>query len=65
MSALADHLVGAGVPRRESRRAANLVDATFVGLQMDLPLEPPARQRRTVEDLADAVADGGVQPGKA
>jgi AcrR family transcriptional regulator len=65
MSALADHLVGAGVPRRESRRAANLVDATFVGLQMDLPLEPPARQRRTVEDLADAVADRWGQPGNA
>jgi AcrR family transcriptional regulator len=65
MSALADHLVGAGVPRRESRRAANLVDATFVGLQMDLPLEPPARQRRTVEDLADAVADRWGQPGSA
>jgi AcrR family transcriptional regulator len=65
MSALADHLVGAGVPRRESRRAANLLDATFVGLQMDFPLEPPARQRRTVEDLADAVASRWGQPGSA
>jgi hypothetical protein len=56
MSALADHLVDSGLARNQSRRVANLVDATFVGLQMDLPLEPPAHQRRTVEDLAEAVA---------
>jgi AcrR family transcriptional regulator len=55
-SALADHLVRAGVPRAKSRSAADLVDATFVGLQMDQPLDSPARQRRTVTDLAEAVA---------
>jgi AcrR family transcriptional regulator len=56
MSALADHLARAGVPRAQARRAANLVDATFMGLQMDQPLDSSAHQRRTVTDLADAVA---------
>ena len=65
MSALADHLVAAGVPRVESRRVAKLVDSAFVGLQMDQPLESAARQRRTVGDLADAVAERWGQPGSA
>jgi AcrR family transcriptional regulator len=65
MSALADHLVAAGVPRAESRRVAKLVDSAFVGLQMDQPLDSPARQRRTVVDLADAVAERWGRPGSA
>jgi AcrR family transcriptional regulator len=65
MSALADHLRAAGVPRREARRVASMVDATFTGLQMDSPLEPAARQRRTVADLAEAVAHRWGQPGSA
>jgi AcrR family transcriptional regulator len=55
-SALADHLARAGIPRAQARRAANLVDVTFMGLSMDEPLDSTAQQRRTVADLADAVA---------
>lgn len=55
--AVADYLVDAGAPREQARRAAVLVDATFAGLQLDLPLDPDSpTQRRTVQDLADAVA---------
>ena len=39
-----------------ARRAADLVDAAFMGLQLDQPLDSQAQQRRTVGDLADAVA---------
>jgi hypothetical protein len=45
-----------------------LVDATFMGLQLDEPLDSRAQLRRTVNDLADAVvARWGptVQPGSA
>ncbi|WP_238342889.1 TetR/AcrR family transcriptional regulator [Nocardioides cynanchi] len=60
MSALAGHLVAAGLARADARRVAELVDSAFVGLQMDQPLDSAARQRRTVADLADAVADRWV-----
>jgi AcrR family transcriptional regulator len=69
LSAMGDHLVRAGMPRSLARRASDLVDATFVGLQMDQPLDSPARQRRTVADLAEAVAQRwgptGGHPGSA
>jgi hypothetical protein len=32
---------------------------------MDQPLDSPARQRRTVADLADAVAERWGRPGSA
>jgi AcrR family transcriptional regulator len=57
VEALADHLVAAGCPRARSRRAVALVDAAFMGLQLDLPLDPDeSRRRRLVSDLADAIA---------
>ena len=57
VAALADHLVGAGAERRAARRAVDLVDAAFMGLQLDLPLAPDdPDQGRVVRDLADAVA---------
>jgi AcrR family transcriptional regulator len=56
MGALADHFARAGLDRRAARRAARLVDAAFMGLQLDEPLESGADVRRTVGDLADAVA---------
>jgi AcrR family transcriptional regulator len=56
MSAVADHFARAGLDRRAARRAATLVDAAFMGIQLDEPLEPSADVRRTVGDLADAVA---------
>ena len=37
MSALADHLLAAGVPRPRVARAATLLEACFQGLQLDLP----------------------------
>jgi AcrR family transcriptional regulator len=54
---LADHLRRAGCPRDRSRRAALLLDAAFMGLHLDLPLdhdEPDVV--RAVADLAAAVA---------
>ncbi len=57
VGALVDHLVGAGAERRAARRAANLLDATFMGLLLDLPLAPDdPDQGRVVRDVADAVA---------
>ncbi len=55
--ALADHLVAAGCTRARVGRAVALLDATFLGLQLDLPLGSNASHRkRVVGDLADAVA---------
>jgi AcrR family transcriptional regulator len=57
VAALADHLVASGAERRAARRAVALMDATFMGLQLDLPLVPDDPEvRRVVRDLADAVA---------
>jgi AcrR family transcriptional regulator len=57
VQALADHLVAAGCRRARAGRAVALLDAAFMGLQLDLPLaahEP--HRKRVVSDLADAVA---------
>jgi hypothetical protein len=55
VSALVDHLVAAGADRRTARRAANLADATFMGLLLDLQLDPDdPDQERVVRDVADA-----------
>jgi AcrR family transcriptional regulator len=55
--ALADHLVDAGAERRAARRAANLIDAAFMGLLLDLPLAPDDPDgARVVRDVADAAA---------
>ncbi len=56
LGAVADHLAASGVPRRTSRRAAALVDATFMGLQLDLHLDGGDGAAASVRDLADAVA---------
>ena len=57
MRALADRLVACGCPRSAARRAANLLDAALMGLHLDLPLDRGTAQlRRSVSDLADAVA---------
>jgi AcrR family transcriptional regulator len=56
MAALAGHFRRAGLGRTAARQAATLVDAAFMGLQLDVQLETRAQQRRTVEDLASAVA---------
>ena len=57
MRALADHLVGVGAGAgRGARGSRTWSTPTFMGLQLDQPLDSRAQQRRTVGDLADAVA---------
>ena len=56
LGALADQLVASGIRAGDAGRAARLVEAAFMGLQLDEPLEPASAIRRSVEDLADAVA---------
>lgn len=57
VEAIADHLVAAGCTRARAGRAVALLDAAFMGLQLDLPLDPDESQRkRVVNDLADAIA---------
>jgi len=57
VAAVADHLRAAGTPDPVARRAALLVDATFMGLQLDLPLDRDSSEREVaVRDLGDAVA---------
>lgn len=65
MGAVAGHFTRAGLGRAAARRVASLVDSTFMGLQLDQPLDPRAQQRRTVSDLADAIATQWTQPGRA
>lgn len=56
-TALVDHLVRSGVRRPLARRAVHLIDAAFMGFQLDLPLDVGTRdRRRVVADLAEAVA---------
>ena len=63
LTAVAEHLVASGMPRERASRAVALLDAAFMGLQLDLPLdtEDPAQQR-AVLDLADAVAQIAHEP---
>ena len=57
MSALVKHLTRSGVARPLARRAATIVDAAFLGFQLDAPLSVgTTAPRRAVMDLADAVA---------
>ena len=51
------HLTRSGVPRPLARRAATLIDAAFLGFQLDAPLNGGSPQRtRALRDLAAAVA---------
>jgi AcrR family transcriptional regulator len=57
IAALVDHLVRSGVRRPLARRAVRVIDAAFMGFQLDLPLDVDLRERkRNIGDLADAVA---------
>jgi AcrR family transcriptional regulator len=56
LGALADHLVSSGMRASDAGRAARLVEAAFMGFQLDEPLEPATQIRRSIGDLADAVA---------
>jgi len=51
------HLTQSGVPRPLAERAATIIDAAFMGFQLDAPLDVGTAARgRAVVDLADAVA---------
>ena len=68
MAAVSDHLVATGLAARAAHRATELIDSTFMGLQIDEPLATASQQRRAVRDLADAVValwDPPAQPGSA
>jgi AcrR family transcriptional regulator len=65
-AAVRRYLEAAGCPPERSRRAVNLLDAAFTGLQLDSPLDAPSRdQALAVEDVAVAVAQLAAQPGSA
>ena len=53
--ALADRLSEAGAPRARVDRAVMLMDAAFMGFQLDLPVESRPAVEVAVRDLADAV----------
>jgi len=57
IAALTECLVAAGASEGRARRAVVLLDAAFMGLQLDLPLDGATPEHeRAVRDLADAVA---------
>jgi AcrR family transcriptional regulator len=56
-AALVGHLVRSDVDEALATRAAELIDAAFMGFQLDLPLDvDPAARARAVADLSDSVA---------
>ncbi len=52
---LADRLAAAGEPAGRVERCVTLMDAAFMGFQLDLPVEPAGAIEQAVEDLAAAV----------
>lgn len=56
IEALGEQLVAAGLPRAAAGRSAVLLDAAFMGFELDLPLGPPDRHQQALRDLADALA---------
>lgn len=56
LESLVGHLVKSGVDRTLAERAAKVVDAAFMGFQLDLPLDvDPEARGQAVADLATAV----------
>jgi AcrR family transcriptional regulator len=54
---LGDHLARSGVAQADVRRVVGLLDAAFLGFQLDLPLDvDPEVRAASVSDLAEAVA---------
>ena len=57
MEALILHLTRSGVERDRAARAAEILDAAFMGFQLDLPLDlDPETRQRAVADLAEMLA---------
>lgn len=66
LGALSGHLVASGLPESYAGRAARLVEAAFMGLQLDEQLEEPAEVQCSVDDLARAVDSlWGRSPGRS
>lgn len=60
LASLVTHLTRSGVQRPLAKRLVTVIDAAFLGFQLDAPLDVSgAARRRAVADLADAVADLG------
>ena len=57
---MATHLLASGLTPALATRAAALVEAAFMGLQLDGPLARPEVVAVSVRDLADAVAGLGA-----
>ena len=55
LRSLRDHLTKSGVDSTVADRAARVIDAAFMGLQLNLPVDG-ADRRQSIGDLADAVA---------
>lgn len=65
-AALASHLTTSGVPADRAVRATALLDASFSGFLLDLPLDAGDRvHAQAVDDLADAVASIAGEPAAA
>ena len=61
LGSLVTHLTRSGVPRPLAKRLATVIDAAFLGFQLDAPLDVSGTaRRRAVADLADAVAELGA-----
>lgn len=56
MAVLAGHLDASGLESQRAKGVARIVDAVFMGLTLDAPVDSAAEQRTAVDDLADAVA---------
>lgn len=57
IESLVSHLVKSGVEPALAGRAAKVIDAAFMGLQLDVPLdEDPESRSRLVQDVAEAVS---------
>jgi len=60
LASLVTHLTRSGVDRRLARRLVTVIDAAFLGFQLDAALDASGSTRkRAVADLADAVAELG------
>jgi AcrR family transcriptional regulator len=55
-TSLVDHVERSGVSRPVAERVVNVMDAAFMGFELDLSVDDPVTLARSVEDLADAVA---------
>ena len=60
LASLVTHLTRSGVPRPLAKRLTTVIDAAFLGFQLDAPLDVSgAARKRAVADLAGAVAELG------